>query len=323
MSLQGTLDTFALADVLELIERCRKSGALEIRDPQSRGVVYFAGGRFSAAEAGELAGPVASAEELEARVIDVCFAMFRVESGLFEFETDRFPPWPVRGGIEVAATVAQVQQLQRDWLAIEAVIPSLDCRPDVVDDLGGEQVVLDRDGFRVLRVVDGELSVRDIARKLGRSVLEVCKDLYDLLEAGAVCVPTAPERTVVDELVLSPDENLEGSSRYSDLPEVHGLVVPSSPEGLEPYAPTQAEARPTEPYEPEGVEPVAVAPDPMALDPMAPDPMAPDPPGSESPAGEPRPATESGPDAGEEEPVEEPVPDRAAMLRLFASLRDD
>ena len=81
-------------------------------------------------------------------------------------------------------------------------LPSLDCRPDVVDDLDGDRVVLDKAGFRVLRVVDGERNVREIARAVGRSVLEVCKVLKDLVEAGAVVVPTDPARTVVDELVL-------------------------------------------------------------------------------------------------------------------------
>ncbi len=205
MSLQGTLDTFSLSEILELVEKSRKTGALEVRDPKCRGVLYFAGGRFSAAEAGELCGPVQSAEELEARLIDVCFALFRVETGLFEFENDRYPPWPVRGGNEVAPIVEQVEQLRRDWLAIEAVLPSLECRPELVDDLGGDQVVLDKSAFRVLRVVDGERTVRDIARVVGRSVLEVCKVLKDLVEAGAIAVPTDPQRTMVDELSLVSD----------------------------------------------------------------------------------------------------------------------
>ncbi len=279
MSLQGTLDTFSLPEILELVEKSRKTGALEVRDPQSRGVLYFAGGRFSAAEAGELCGPVESTEELEARLIDVCFALFRVETGLFEFENDRFPPWPVRGGSEVAPIVEQVQQLRRDWLAIEAVLPSLDCRPDVVDDLDGDRVVLNKAGFRVLRVVDGDRNVREIARAVGRSVLEVCKVLKDLVEAGAVVVPTDPARTMVDELVLTAEsaqldpvsaafpepiepEPASGTSEYVEAAAVAPEHV--APQYAEPHYAEPQYAEPV-PQAVDAVEPTFVADEPADL----------------------------------------------------------
>jgi hypothetical protein len=353
LSLQGTLDTFSLPEILELVEKSRKTGALEVRDPQSRGVLYFAGGRFSAAEAGELCGPVESTEELEARLIDVCFALFRVETGLFEFENDRFPPWPVRGGSEIAPVVEQVQQLRRDWLAIEAVLPSLECRPGAVDDLDGDRVVLDKAGFRVLRAVDGERNIREIARTAGRSVLEVCKVLKDLVEAGAVTVPTAPDRTMVDELVLpadpaagaepaaDPDWDVESdpvsaafpertADEFEDLPElpeVPGLVVPSSPEGLTArgFEPEYIEGSYEAGSEP-GEQP---EPAPIRLDPGEPAPV-PDPAEHEYGA-EAREAEQSGEAAAEAATAEgteedgddgEPAPDRGALLRLFSSLRD-
>jgi hypothetical protein len=347
LSLQGTLDTFSLPEILELVEKSRKTGALEVRDPQSRGVLYFAGGRFSAAEAGELCGPVESAEELEARLIDVCFALFRVETGLFEFESDRFPPWPVRGGSEVAPVVEQVQQLRRDWLAIEAVLPSLDCRPSVVDDLDGDRVVLDKAGFRVLRVVDGDRNVREIARAVGRSVLEVCKVLKDLVEAGAVVVPSDPARTMVDELVLTADEAHDAvgapvplaapassadtqidpvsaafpegtddaepeyagtgpaepsydASGLPELPEVPGLIVPSSPEGLtdrlRDYVDEAREAEQSDQAHPP--MPAGDDPDQALADDSA------------------------DPDEAVDQDPEVPAPDRGALLRMFSSLRD-
>ena len=374
MSLQGTLDTFSLPEILELVEKSRKTGALEVRDPQSRGVLYFAGGRFSAAEAGDLNGPVESAEELEARLIDVCFALFRVETGLFEFESDRFPPWPVRGGSEVAPIVEQVQQLRRDWLAIEAVLPSLDCRPGVVDDLDGDRVVLNKAGFRVLRAVDGERNVREIARAVGRSVLEVCKVLKDLVEAGAVVVPTDPARTMVDELVLTGDADPEPMVATemdpvaavfpeAEVAEVEvaevGVAEEPEPEPA-PAAPAYVEPAYVEPqyFEPQHDEPAAPAyVEPPYVEPALAD--LPEVPGlvvPSSPAGltegdfPVEPASESGlrdyvaeareaeqsdeathavvaeeheaPDQEGEEDDDEPAPDRGALLRMFSSLRD-
>ena len=359
MSLQGTLDTFSLPEILELVEKSRKTGALEVRDPQSRGVLYFAGGRFSAAEAGELCGPVESAEELEARLIDVCFALFRVETGLFEFENDRFPPWPVRGGSEVAPIVEQVQQLRRDWLAIEAVLPSLDCRPDVVDDLDGDRVVLNKAGFRVLRVVDGNRNVREIARAVGRSVLEVCKVLKDLVEAGAVVVPTDPARTVVDELVLTADSAPVDPVSAAFPEPIEPEPAPVTPEYVEPEyvepeydEPQYVEPRHVEPRyveaAPEAVDPVDVVEPTFVGDELADLPELPEIEGlvvPSSPEGltdglrdyvaEAREAEQSRevPDEGvesaaevadatDEESDDEPAPDRGALLRMFSSLRD-
>ncbi len=377
MSLQGTLDTFSLPEILELVEKSRKTGALEVRDPQSRGVLYFAGGRFSAAEAGDLNGPVESAEELEARLIDVCFALFRVETGLFEFESDRFPPWPVRGGSEVAPIVEQVQQLRRDWLAIEAVLPSLDCRPGVVDDLDGDRVVLNKAGFRVLRVVDGERNVREIARAVGRSVLEVCKVLKDLVEAGAVVVPTDPARTMVDELVLTGDAALEPMvatemdpvaaafpeaevaevevAKFAEPapePEPEPAPAPAAPASVEPpyVEPPYVEPQHDEPAAPTYVEPPYVEPA-LADLPEVPGLVVPSSPAGLTEGDFPvEPASESGlrdyvgeareaeqsdeathavvaeeyesPDQEVEEDDDEPAPDRGALLRMFSSLRD-
>jgi hypothetical protein len=303
LSLQGTLDTFSLPEILELVEKSRKTGALEVRDPQSRGVLYFAGGRFSAAEAGDLNGPVESAEELEARLIDVCFALFRVETGLYEFESDRFPPWPVRGGSEVAPIVEQVQQLRRDWLAIEAVLPSLECRPGVVEDLDGDRVVLNKAGFRVLRVVDGDRNVREIARVAGRSVLEVCKVLKDLVEAGAVVVPTDPARTMVDELVLTVEEAADPVGTpvpaFVDEAVVDARVDPVEAAFPESAAPADAEPPFAEAAFAEAPFDEAPFDEPAPTEASAPEPPPaeyPGPPSAEAPPAEPAP-----PEAGYEE----------------------
>jgi hypothetical protein len=210
----------------------------------------------------------------------------------------------------------------------------------------------------VLRVVDGRRTVRGIAREAGRSVLEVCKVLRELVESGAVSIPAAPERTVVDELVLATDAEpvaepapmavaqadrtaraARGDDRrpappdppdLSDLPQMAGVVVPSSPEGLEPDrepdpepVPAAPPARVPDPGIEVGEEP-AVPPtvdrageqpavEPVAAEPLGIEPLAVEPVAAEPGAG--RDDTAAADD-------DEPPPDRGALLRLFSSLRD-
>ena len=57
MGLQGTLDTFSLAEVLGLIERARHTGALGVQSPDGHGTLYVTAGRFCAGEALPISAP--------------------------------------------------------------------------------------------------------------------------------------------------------------------------------------------------------------------------------------------------------------------------
>jgi len=191
--LQGTLDAFSLDEVLEMLAHSRKTGALEVRsEAGANGVLYFAAGRICAAEAGDLSGPVQAPDGLEARLIDVCFVLLRQDAGEFAFQPDQLPPWPVRGGVDVGPILDEVRTLVRDWNAIEAVIPSPNSTPTLLPEPAREPISLDRSSWAVVTAVDGSASVRDIARRLGRSVLEVSRVLKDLVEAGAAAVGAQP-----------------------------------------------------------------------------------------------------------------------------------
>jgi hypothetical protein len=324
LSLQGTLDTFSLAEVLVLIEKARKTGAIEVRDPASRGVLYIAGGRFSGAEAGDLCGPVESPEELDARLIDVCFSLFRLESGAFEFEGDRFPPWPVRGGSEITPIIEQVQQLRRDWLAIESVIPSLDCCPTLVADLGDDRLIVDRAAWRVMLAVDGQRSVRGLARELGRSVLEICRVIKQLVDAGAVEIAREPVPTVADELILPPEPAAHPAGRVVDDPAEAvpvGIVPPAELVDAAAAASvtTPAEPRVTAQEPAPGPAPASRAPAPQApavdrpaarAAPAPAAPPAPRPAPRAEPAPAPRPAPRAAPNR-----APEPAPAPAAKTR--------
>ncbi len=186
MGLQGTLDTFSLAEILGLIERARHTGALVVQSPDAHGALYTAAGRFCAGEAADYSGPVDDRHALDVRLIDVCFHLMRLPGGSFEFTADVAPPWTAERATDIGPIVETVEHIVRAWPAVEAVLPSFDVRPELAEELPEDSLTLSRSGFRIFTLIDGERTVRQIAREAGNSVVEVGPVLKDLIEHGAV-----------------------------------------------------------------------------------------------------------------------------------------
>jgi hypothetical protein len=186
VGLQGTLDTFSLAEILGLLEQARQTGALGVAGPDGQGTLYVTAGRFCAGEAADYAGPVETREELEVRLIDVCFHLFRFSTGSFEFVPNRSPSWPAERGADIAPIVGRVERILRDWHETEIYIPSFDVQFELNDDNDDETVTLNRSSLKVLALLEGGKSVRAIARELKCSVIEVAPTVRDLVEQGTI-----------------------------------------------------------------------------------------------------------------------------------------
>jgi hypothetical protein len=188
VGLQGTLDTFSLAEILGLIERARHTGALVVSNPDAHGALYVAAGRFCAGEAADYSGPVDDRHALDVRLIDVCFHLMRLEGGSFEFTANATPPWTAERATDIAPIIETVEHIVRAWPAVEAVLPSFDVRPELAEELPEDSLTLTRSGFKIFTLIDGERTVRQIAREAGHSVVEVGPVLKDLIEHGAVSI---------------------------------------------------------------------------------------------------------------------------------------
>lgn len=307
MGLQGTLDTFSLAEILGLIERARHTGALGVKGPDGHGTLYVAAGRFCAGEAADYSGPVEDRHALDVRLIDVCFHLLRFEAGSFEFVVDEAPPWSAERATDIAPIIETVEHIVRAWPAVEAVLPSFDVRPELADDLPEESLTLSRSSFKIFTMIDGERTVRQLAREAGCSVVEVGPVLKDLIEHGAVRIATG-ERSVPAD----PESSLSG------------IVLPSG--GLHAVR----EAEPEDGGE--AIEMVTSVPDEAAplrgdaldreratlaaragLEDAGPAPEW-------DPEGEP--ADSSEPSEDDQEERTDTTSDRGALLRLFSGLRD-
>jgi uncharacterized protein DUF4388 len=192
--LQGTLETLALPELLGLLAQSRKTGALWLDAANSSAVIYIAEGRCCAAESSEAGDPLTDGAALLARVIDVCFAVERADDGTFRFGPEE-PLWTCPDTVDLEGAIDELGRLVEEWREIQAVIPSLDCRIRLADELGVEALTVDRERWQLIVSLDGRRSVRDLVRKTSRPVLDVCHAILEMVDAGAVNVgppPAAP-----------------------------------------------------------------------------------------------------------------------------------
>jgi hypothetical protein len=198
--------------------------------------------------------------------------------------------------------VSTCVEIVRAWPAVEAVLPSFEVRPELAEDLPEESVTLSRTAFKLMTMIDGQRTVRQIARDAGHSVVEVGPVLRNLIEAGAVRLHTEERRESEPPAVVLPSGALHA---------VHEREAEPGGPPIEMVTSVPDESAP--------IDGEALERERAALAARA---------GLQDPG----PVPEAGAgDAGGEELVDDPVEDRAdtsitsdrgALLRLFSGLRD-
>jgi len=179
LALQGTLDTFALPDVLRLLAATAKTGCLQIEGDRGRGVVWVAEGRVVAASADR--APDAPLDE-------VIFELLRYDTGSFRFGVDAGAAGVEGDGDDIEAALLRAMALLDEWHALEPVVPSMNHVVGLVDDLLRDHVTIDAGTWRVLATVASGRTVGDLAHDLGVGELEVSRLVYGMVQLGVVSV---------------------------------------------------------------------------------------------------------------------------------------
>jgi hypothetical protein len=334
--LSGTFEFFALGDVLSLIERAEASGALVVHGREVEGALYFVRGQLSAGEIGEVSGPVEGRHALEVRLLEVMVPLLRARTAKFEFRVDAAPSWPTTVDVPITGVFEHARGIARDWSSIMKAIGNFETALGRSGEITSDTITLSHLGFRVLELVDGKRSIREVARRAGVTLVAVAPEVRALLDAGAVVVvdgdagaatrvdlvvdgvataePAEPIRAAVP---TDPAEAMAEFERDQESPDPAVVPLPEPPPGAPVTVPAAAASAP----------PVPAPPAPPVPEPAA-DAAEPAPPRSD-PAPEPEPApTELAPTL---EPVgaapaparSEIVVDRSELLRMFSGLKDE
>ncbi|MCD9623207.1 DUF4388 domain-containing protein [Rhabdothermincola salaria] len=181
MALQGTIDTFALADVLRLLASTSKTGRLSLDGDRGRGHLEVVDGQV------HRVGLDRTAPGGDLPLDESLFELLRFDQGAFEFEADAgVDPDGERHDLE--ALLGRAEELLAEWRRIASVLPSPQCRLTLAPELPGEEVAIDADRWRVLAVIGSGATAAAVAERIGASELGTGRLVHGLVEIGVVHV---------------------------------------------------------------------------------------------------------------------------------------
>jgi uncharacterized protein DUF4388 len=178
VALSGTLDTFALPDVLRLLASTAKTGRLRVTGDRGSGSVWVDGGDVVAAE-------LASAVSQDPTRAEVVFGLLRFAEGSFTFESDAGAP-NASTPSALEPVLGAAENMLAEWRAIEEVIPSLDVWVGLRLSLDGPDVMVDQKRWSGIAAIGSGAQVGAVAETLELNEIDSCRLVKDLLELGLV-----------------------------------------------------------------------------------------------------------------------------------------
>ena len=185
MSLQGTLETFALPDVLVLLSSTKKDGELRVEGGRTDGKVWL--------EKGQIVHATIGGSEI--KPVDAIFELLRLQEGTFNFENDSVAPTKADPQA-IDGVLADAQVRLGEWNEIAKVVPHLDAVVDMAEEAPSDEVIVSRAQWSMLRRVAGGRSVNDLMVALGLSEFDTCKTVKELVDTklASIDVDAKPKK---------------------------------------------------------------------------------------------------------------------------------
>src|SRR5690242_18542254 len=171
MALEGTLKDFPLPDIIQLLSLSRKTGAVEIMgsDGFGTGKLYFHQGKVISAVLDDMAP------------LEAAYSSFPFPAGSFYFHENTAPP-QAGPPTPISSDVLIMEGIRRaaEWEKLRARVPS----PDLILGLVADPVASNRDinlkpdEWRVLTMINGRDSIRQIARRTGFGEFKSTRIVY-------------------------------------------------------------------------------------------------------------------------------------------------
>jgi len=230
VSLQGSLDTFALPDVLVLLASTKKTGELHVtgsrtpggpRTADLQGLLWVTNGSL-------VGHDVAKAPDAATAV----FELLRLQEGSFSFVSGT--PDNPQPPLEIEPILGEAQAYLSEWRDIEQVVPSLSAWLCLAPEAPAAHVSMRAEQWRLIVAIGGGCEVSSLVDHLGQGELLGCRSIKELAEAGLLDVSTEP----------MPDTSL-GTSSNGAQTEVPAADFDDSTSGFDtPDPPIEASGRP-------------------------------------------------------------------------------
>ncbi|MFN7150211.1 MAG: DUF4388 domain-containing protein [Microthrixaceae bacterium] len=194
MALQGTIDAFPLTDVLQLLASSSKSGRLLLDGDRGRSTLWIDQGAVTGADGARPAPSSAAVAVME---------LMRFADGSFEFHAatgDDLQPPVALDPVPLGACLEQATELLEEWERIEAVVPSMEHRVRLSDELVEDTVTLDRDAWALVASIIDRPTVATVVRRQELDEFAGCAALASLVARSLVVIdepePYLPELVV-------------------------------------------------------------------------------------------------------------------------------
>ncbi len=204
--LQGSLDNFALDEVLGLLSSTSKNGRLEITGDRGTGSLLFDSGKLVGAEANHT--PNGDATE------DVMFELLRFKNGTFTFTSEAVTSTESARDLTSVLTAAETRL--KDWRSIESVVPSLSHVVTPVPELPAEEVTISRAEWSVLNVIAAGCPASLVCEELGLGEVEGSRRIKDLAERSLVNIGNPLGSTSLSSAPPTPEDSYPSPSSLSD-----------------------------------------------------------------------------------------------------------
>ncbi|HUS60556.1 MAG TPA: DUF4388 domain-containing protein [Acidimicrobiales bacterium] len=214
MSLQGSLDAFALPDVLALLATAGKSGELRVDGDGVEGRIWMAGGEIVGGIAGRSGRPV-----------DALFEILRLTEGTFVFDAATEPRRDC-APVAASALLAEAQDRLTEWRSIEAVVPAMTASIALAKAAPDSEIRLTAAEWRVLVAVAAASTVDEVATLLDAGEFDTCKQVKGLVERGLIDLQA--EGAAVASVEKAADAAASRRQRKGHEPTFDELVVASS-----------------------------------------------------------------------------------------------
>ena len=206
MSLEGTLETIALPDVLALLAVTAKTGELRIESRGGVGSVWFDAGRLAGFDVGT-----------HTTAVDSLFGLLRLDEGHFKFYTGTSPVHAVEPQ-DVAPVLDEAETRLVQWAGIVAAVPSMYSQLSLQASAEGT-VTLTADQWKLVATIGGGKSAADVLKTQGFGEFEGCKAVKELVDLRLVHVDSSdvpPAQQLLNPAVeRSPEAVSEHTSEHS------------------------------------------------------------------------------------------------------------
>ena len=235
MSLEGSLETIALPDVLALLSVTAKTGELHIESSGIAGSVWFDAGRLAGFDVGK-----------QRTAVDALFYLLRLVDGNFNFRTGTAPVNAVEPQ-DVAPVLEEAEGWLTEWESIVGAVPSLESEVKL-QEVVPAPVTLSPEQWQLVTSIGWGRAVGDVLQVRDLGEFEGCKAVKELVDMKLVEVVRGggSEGGNGD---ASDDQHAEGAKNGWANPDVADLSDAWDEDGVQ-AKPDEEEQPAAEPVEP-------------------------------------------------------------------------